>query len=118
MRPETQWLLGYQLVWESLYSHWMPGDTCMGIVSCILITYWRNLTNGCKVTHLSGDSDAGASVGDARGEVVDVGSLVVARQAARVVLALVWVVRFNVPAVLLGQLLNGAFYHPVRGSNQ
>ena len=50
--------------------------------------------------YLAWDTYTAASVGNAGGEIVDVGSFVESRQAALVVFTLVWIIGFNMSAVL------------------
>ena len=58
------------------------------------------------------DTDAGAAVGDAGGEVVDAGRLVESRQTSGVVGASVRVVRHDVLLVFRRELLDGRLDHP------
>ena len=63
---------------------------------------------------MPGDSHAGAAVGHAGREVVDVARFVASRQAALVVLPPLGVVVIDVELVAGGELLNGRFNSPVR----
>ena len=60
-----------------------------------------------RLPHLPRDADAGPAVGHARGEVVDMGGLVQARQTPPVVLSSARVVHQDVCGVVLAQLLYG-----------
>lgn len=59
------------------------------------------------LAHLARDADAGASVGQSGGEVVDVRGFEVTREAPDVVLSSMWVVHFDVLGVFFAQLLDG-----------
>ena len=64
--------------------------------------------------YLAWDTDTAASVGNAGGKVVDIGSFVESRQAALVVFTLLRVIGFNMSAMLLGHLLYGVFNYSTK----
>lgn len=70
------------------------------------------------VAHVPGDADAGAAVGHASGELVDVGCLMETRQAPGIVQTPFGVVGTDVVLVTLAQLLNGLFNVPTNGARK
>lgn len=70
------------------------------------------------VAHVPGDADAGAAVGHASRELVDVGCLVETRQAPGIVQPSFGVVGTDVVLVTLAQPLDGLFNVPVKGARR
>lgn len=70
------------------------------------------------MAHVPGDADAGAAVGHASGELVDVGCLVETRQAPGIVQPPFGVVGTDVVLVTLAQLLDGLFNVPAKGARK
>lgn len=70
------------------------------------------------MAHIARDADAGAAVGHAGRELIDVGRLVEACQAPGIVQSPLGVVGTDVVLVALAQLLDGLLDVPVEGGRE